>query len=257
MKIVVLGRGFLGKAFEKQGFEVRNKAQVNITPETCLSVLDDYDVIVNCIAKSNTRWCEQKENFQEALWSNGFVPRILSEYCASHGKRFVHISTGCLYGDSMYSLSEKDEVVARLNYTVTKWVGEQGCNEHDLIVRPRLLFGGFEDRNNILCKLPGFSRFVMACNSYSSVDVVVDGVTVLIEHGQFGVFNVACDGNASVAEMAKWVGLNGKGVTAAQLRRIEHLHLVNNMMNIAKLKRFYKPPELREEVMRCWEKLHE
>jgi len=255
-KTVVLGKGFLGKKFEMRGYEVWGKKQfIIMRPYTDQPLLDEYDVIINCIAKSNTRWCEKKENFESALWSNGIVPRILSDYCATHGKRFVHISTGCLYGDGTLPYTEKDEIVAHLNYTVTKWVGERGCNEQDLILRPRLLFGDFADRNNLLCKLPKFDKYVVARNSYTSVDVIVNSVEALLRHEQSGIFNVACDGFATVAEIAHWIGLKGERISARELREQENLHLVNNMMDISKLWKFYQPPMLLDEISRCWEAL--
>jgi nucleoside-diphosphate-sugar epimerase len=143
--------------------------------------------------------------------------------------------------------------VAHLNYTITKWVGEQGCNEQDLIVRPRLLFGDFMDRNNLLCKLTSFTHFVAKQNSYTSLNVLVDAIIRLLKHEQHGVFNVACDEYASVVEIAKWVGLSGKPINGLQLRRREGIHLINNIMDISKLKAFYKPPALKDEIMRCWE----
>ena len=257
-KTVVLGNGFLGKKFAMRGYEVWDKKRFIISTLPCdLSVLNEYNVVVNCISKSNTRYCEAKENFSEALWSNGLVPGVLSEYCANNDKKFVHISSGCLYDDCGigYPYQEKDDITAHLNYTVTKWVGEQGCNDQDLILRPRLLFGDFEDRNNLLCKLPKFTKFVTAYNSYTSVDTIVDAVEALLERNQSGVFNVSCEGWATVRDLAYWIGLEGEGISAEELRRQENLYLVNNTMDITKLQEFYQPPELKYEIMRCWEAL--
>lgn len=257
-KTVVLGKGFLGKKFAMRGYEVWDKKKFQLFPMTDIlkSTLNEYDVIINCIAKSNTRWCEKKENFPDALWSNGIVPGILSNYCKNFGKKFVHISTGCLYDDRTFPQTEESKICAHLNYTVTKWVGELGCREQDLILRPRLLFGDFEDRNNLLCKLPKFSRFVAAYNSYTSVDTIVNATDALLAHNQSGIFNVACDGYATVRDMALWIGLAGDGITAKKLREQEKLHLVNNTMDISKLRQFYQPPMLQDEVLRCWEALN-
>ncbi len=259
MKIIVLGRGFLGKKFEQKGFEVWGKDKFELIEghETlgASSNLTDYDVIINCIAKSNTRWCENDHNFGGALWSNGEVPRILSEFCLANGKRFVHISTGCLYDSGSYPYTEGDFMTTHCNYTVTKWVGEKGLNDGDLVLRPRLLFGDFEDKGNLLCKLPKFTRYLNAFNSYISVSVLVDAIITLLEHKQSGIFNVACDGISTVMNLAKTVGLKGIGITEDELHQQEHLYLVNNIMNIDKLKQFYQPPDLITEIKRCWEAL--
>lgn len=258
-KIVILGKGFLGKKFEQKGFEVWGKDKFELTPScTSLFPLDEYDIIINCIGKSDTRWCEEKNNFQEALFSNGQVPKILSEYCATRNKRFVHISTGCLYDRNDVPQKETDFVAAHCDYTLTKWMGEKHCNlERDLILRPRLYFGDFAARNNLLSKLLKFDKFLTELNSYTSLNIVVDAVTVLLRENQSGIFNIASDGYATMKELSEWIGLKGEGITQSQLHWMEKLYLVNNIMDLSKLKRFFKPLRLKDEVLRCWKKLNE
>ena len=258
MKIIVLGKGFLGKKFKQKGFEVWEKDKFNLPYNTLISgqsYLDlcSYDTIINCIAESNTRWCEN--NFQEALWSNGDVPRLLSRLCAEQGMKFVHISTGCLYGSGSHPYTETDFMVAHCNYTITKWVGEKGLNERDLILRPRLLFGDFKDNGNLLCKLPKFTHYLNAFNSYTSVNVLVEATRTLLNHDQSGVFNVACDGISTVMNLAKTIRLKGEGITEEELHQRENLYLVNNIMDLGKLKQFYQPPSLLTEIKRCWKEL--
>jgi len=256
---IVLGHGFLGKAFEKKGFEVWGRDRFELAGRgvvgASLPHLAGYDTIINCIAKSNTRWCEKPENFCEAIWSNGDVPRILSNYCAAVGKQFVHISTGCLYDSGLYPYTETDFMTTHCNYTVSKWIGEKGLHKQDLVLRPRLLFGDFVDKGNLLCKLPKFTHFLRAYNSYISVNVLVDAIMALLEQGQSGIFNAACDGVATVKELADAIGLEGVGITEGELHEREHLYLVNNVMDLTKLKQFYQPPDLMDEIKRCWEAL--
>ena len=258
MKTIVLGKGFLGKKFEQKGFEVWGRDKFNLLPNKSfqLAKLQDCDIIINCIAKSNTRWCEKAENFHEALWANGDIPLILSDYCKTHGKRFVHISTGCLYDSGTKPYTEGDFRTTHCNYTVTKWVGEQGLSKEDLVLRPRLLFGDFHDKSNLLCKLPKFTHFLNAFNSYISVGVLVEAIITLLACGQSGIFNVACDGVATVADLAELVGLDGELIDEDELHQRENLYLVNNVMNLDKLKKFYQPPHLSSEILRCWEALN-
>ena len=254
MKIVVLGKGFLGQAFAKEGYEVLGREDVSIeSRETDLlwkKRLEGYNVIINCMGKSDTRWCEL--NFDEAFWSNAIVPKILSGYCAGNGIKFVHISTGCLYDDMMMSQMETDFLAKHCCYTVTKFVGEKGCRvDRDLIIRPRLFFGDFPHKNNLICKLKRFNSFVGEWNSFTSVHVIVKAVWELLLSRASGVYNVCCDGEATVADLADWMGLYGTRMTGKELRERESLFLVNNTMCIEKLKSIYQPPALREEFMRC------
>jgi len=264
-KTIVLGRGFLGKEFERHGYEVwsRDKFEALKTP---LSILDDYDIIINCIAKSNTRWCEDKINFLEALNINGHHPAELSMYCEKNNKKFVHISTGCLYDETHKSNNESSFIAAHCNYTVTKWIGEMGCNSsRDLILRPRLLFSDVKDKNNLLCKLPNYDKYVSdKKDSLTSTTTIVHATTKLLENNCSGIFNIAEDGYASIYEIVCWCDKFNKPIPSPwwnmltsinTVRENEKLYLVNNIMSINKLKQYYQPPKLIDRINECYKKL--
>ena len=98
-KTIVLGKGFLGQEFARQGYTIWGHGDP-IFPSKGLyffDALQPYETIINCVAKSNTRWCQDRKNLDEVMYSNSDIVGILSEYCKDHKKKFVHISTGCLY----------------------------------------------------------------------------------------------------------------------------------------------------------------
>lgn len=260
-KIIVLGKGFLGKAFEKQGFEVWGKDKFTITRENCsdyfnLNKLNEYDTIINCIGKSNTRWCELEENNPEAMFSNKGVTKLLSYYCKSQGKKFVHISTGCLYDNNQFPQPESTSSIYHCYYVKTKIEGESCCNPRDLILRPRLYFGDFPDKNNLLCKIPKFDKLLTERNSYTSVHVIIEATKALLDANQSGIFNVACDDYATVQKLGELMGIKRPGITEKELHTQEKLFLVNNIMDLSKLKEFYSPKKLEYEVLRCWGELN-
>jgi len=249
---VVLGNGFLGKKFGKRGFDVLDRDQFYLTrgKNECMKELEPYDVIINAMGKSNTRWCEERENFNATMFSNAYIPKILSNYCDAEGKKLVHVSTGCLYDRNDVPQKETDFTAAHCNYTVSKWVGEQQCNpDKDLILRPRLYFSDFEDPNNLLCKIPRFKRQLTEQNSLTSLDTIVDATQSLLNADQSGIFNVACDGVASPLEIGRWMGAYASPVTAEELHKSEGLYLVNNIMDLSKLKQFFHPRKLKDAVM--------
>jgi dTDP-4-dehydrorhamnose reductase len=268
--IVVLGNGFLGETFKAHNFNVLGKDQFYIEPKNLYKDVYDmpeikqlykYDIIINCIAKSNTRWCEKPENFEEALLINGILPQKLSDFCWSTNKKFVHISTGCLYDNYLIPQAETDFTVTHCNYTVTKRVGEMGCDpKYDLILRPRLFFGTTENRNNLLCKLPKFERLVGHIeDSLTSTSVLVEAICALLKGEATGIFNVACSGYVSMHDIAKLLNLdNAKNETLFphELRQRENLYLVNNKMDITNLMMYYHPPKVTDEIVRCWNELH-
>jgi dTDP-4-dehydrorhamnose reductase len=257
MKAIVLGKGFLGKAFEKDGFEVWDKATFEVTRNHLeFPQLDKYDVVINCMGKSNTRWCEEKDNFNDTIFSNGTVPGLLSKYCRSNKIRFVHISTGCLYDSNDYPQKEDGFIVAHCNYVVSKWIGEMSCDpDVDLILRPRLYFGDFKDRNNLIIKLMKFNSYLDELNSYTSVHTIVEATKALLNARQTGIFNVACDGYKSVYDFARCCYFNGGKITEEELHASQNLYLVNNILSLTKLKQFYNPPKLDYEIERCCNEL--
>lgn len=254
-KVLVLGRGFLGREFERRGFEVWGRDKFDYV--NGITGIGDYDVIVNCIAKSGTRWCEDVRNFEEAFRVNASLPMALSHWCRENGRKFVHISTGCLYDRTDIVNTEAEFVAAHCNYTLTKWAGELCLDRsRDLILRPRLLFDGSRQLKNFLFRLSGFSRFVADVeDSLTSTSTLVAAVDVLIRRDAVGVFNVAQEGSASIYQIAEWCGIEPRqAISAAELRKVENIHLVNNRMSIDKLKGYYTPAKLFDEVRKNHDK---
>jgi len=260
-RVLVLGRGFLGKQFEKNGFKVLGRDDFNFDPNLhysdlssfeCLGDLDSYDVIVNTVGKANTRWCEKPENWKELFKVNSELPHLLSDHAEKYDKKLVHISTGCVYDQNNRAQTEEDGVVSHVRYVVSKLNGEYGCNlERDLIIRPRLFFGESEDKNNLLNKVRKFNSYLTEINSFTSVQTIVGATIALLENDQSGVFNVANKGYTSLWNLCNSIGLRGDKMDGEQLRSQENLHLVNNIMDTSKLEEFYDPPEIFSEFKRC------
>lgn len=257
-RVLVLGRGYLGTEFERHGFEVWGRDRFDFGTSTgdisilaLSNMVKNYDVVINCIGKSNTRWCEDKDNFAECMYVNSEIPRTLSKWCNAHGLKFVQISTGCLYDDTTKANTEDSFISAHCNYTISKLVGENYCNtDRDIILRPRLYFSDIKDKNNLLCKLPQFSSYTGdKLDSFTCTSTIVGATKALIAADATGVFNVAQIGSATIARIAYWCGLPITSVnTAESLRMREGLYLVNNVMDISKLLRYYIPSDIETAV---------
>jgi len=274
-KVVVLGRGYLGQEFERQGFEVWGRDKFEISDDHVHAfthqweTLKKYDTIINCIANSNTRFCEDPNNFDKVIHVNVSIPTALSEWCNDNNKKFVHISTGCLYdkesnltlfGRNLYYNKETDFIAAHCKYTVSKWMAEIRCHKKDLIIRPRLLFSDIVNPKNLLCKLSKFNEFT--CDNFDSITsttTIVKAVHALLKNKQSGIFNVANEGFSTMHQIAlKILNKQDAGrITAEDLRKREKLYLVNNVMDLTKLKKYYKPSNLEKELIRCYNNLHE
>ena len=259
-KVLVLGKGFLGKQFEKNGYIVwgRDKFDWSENFHQDEMMFSDYDFIVNTIGCSNTRWCENPDNWDALERTNSMLPGWLSKCSQELGYKLVHISSGCVYDQNNEPQTEDGFLASHCRYVVSKLSGEFNCNpERDLILRPRLFFGESEDKNNLLCKLSRFDKFLTEMNSYTSVQTIVEATEALLKGNASGIFNVAQEGYSNLHEIAKWIGKeNPPKMSGSQLRDQEGLYLVNNILDISKLKEYYQPRTIQEEIMSCWDKLN-
>lgn len=265
--ILVIGHGFLGQAFHRAEYPVLTKTSCNITTKTSINslrgIIQAYKAraVVNCIGKSNTRWCEDPKNFSEMMLSNAKAPELLSKACALENVKFVHISTGCLYDNPSAPATEETPTAAHCNYVVSKWVGEKGCDpSRDLILRPRLYFGDFNHDNNLLCKMRAFTKFGNTLDSFTSVHTIVSVVQQLLDKDASGIFNVTNGQVLSVSQIENMRRLIlGKKdpwsiptITPEELRKSQNLHLVNAVLSIHKLRRYsITTTTARDELDRC------
>lgn len=265
--VIVLGSGQLGSAFaRKTNFTVLNRSEFNYQnrPTNDDSMFFELNAkyqpktIINCIGISDTRWCESKDGFPIAKAVNGYLPGYLSKLCKICGIKFVHISTGCLYDQSYPPQRETDFLVAHCQYTLTKWLGEIECDfTTDLILRPRLYFGPIPNKNNLLCKLSKFAKYTDVRDTITSVDVIVDGCQALLKNNVTGPVNIGCDGTTSMLEIAAEIGYKKDVIYSTDLRKQSGIYLVHAVMDLTKLKKYYQPPNWRDEVRRCWTLLNE
>lgn len=267
-KILILGGGFLTKAFKRHGYQnLMNRSEFdypnNIGKLDLQIKCKLYDTIINTIGISDTRFCEDDANWNIIHEVNGRLPNYLSRMCGENNLKFVQISTGCLYDTLDIPQSEDEKRSAHCNYVISKWIGEIGCdNDRDLIIRPRLLFDSERPeegkRNNLLCKMEKFSSFIDEHNSITSNDTIVEAIEALLENNQSGIFNVAQLGSYTIADIAEYLGLNvQERISQEELRKREGLSLVNNVMDLNKLRRFYEPRDTLVEVERCWKILQQ
>lgn len=223
--------------------------------------INDFDGVVNCIGISDTRFCEDPKNWDEISFVNGTLPKHLSTFCKYYKTKFIHISTGCLYDQPHRPCTEDEPLAAHCNYVVSKWQGELGCDKtSDIIIRPRLLFGERHPpegkRNNLICKLQKFDKFVDAFDSITWIGDIVRACDALVRRDCSGAYNVACKEVKTMHQIAtEHLGLEGIKITPEELRRSQKLHLVNNVMDISKIESIIPMTNLDEALEHCCTKL--
>jgi len=251
---VVLGRGFLGSEFERHGYKVFGRDEFEHPCMYYENALAGYQTIINCIGNADTRACEDPAKWEEVYHVNANLPKRLSDYCHRHGKKLVHISTGCVYDKNNAPQNEESFISSHCRYVVSKLAGEYACRPKDLILRPRLYFSDIPDKNNLLSKLPNFSHHLTEINSFTSTATIVEATTALLNADQCGIFNVAQSGYGTIQQIAQHLGMEAKPpMTGEQLQQSQGLALVNNILDTSKLEQFYKPRDLFSEIYRCRE----
>lgn len=197
MKIVILGNGLLGSEIHKQtGWDIisRKENGFDITqPDKFLSyfieVFDGvaackkYDVIVNCIANTNTY-----SNSKEEHWNVNYKGVAdLVDFCNLWGIKLVHISTDYVYTNSINEASENDVPIHGNNwYSYTKLLGDSYIE--------------LKSNNYLICRgthkpkpFPYDKAWVDQTGNFDYVDVISNLIIKLITNNHSGVFNIGTE----------------------------------------------------------------
>jgi dTDP-4-dehydrorhamnose reductase len=194
MRVVVLGDGLLGSEIVKQtGWDIisRKKDMFNITqPSTFINYFIDifegviaakkYDVIVNCIANTNTYSTNKEEH-----WDVNYKGVAnLVDFCNKWSIKLVHISTDYVYTNSIKEASENDIPIHGNNwYSYTKLLGDAYIE--------------LKSNNYLICRgthkpkpFPYDKAWIDQIGNFDYVDVMSGLIIQLIQSDSRGVFNI-------------------------------------------------------------------
>ena len=201
MKALVLGKGKLGSEIVKQtGWDYLSRAEHEITIDnfdTWKSRMSEYDVIVNCIANTDT-YSDDKEKHWKANYE---LVTFLAEFCDENNKKLVHISTDYLYQNSIEDAEETNECEFEHTwYMFTKLLADEYLKEHA--------------KNYLICRLshkpypfPYESAWVDVVTNADYTPVIADLVIKLIEGGAEGLYNVGTE-RKTIYELAQRTNKN-------------------------------------------------
>ncbi len=225
MKVIVLGKGKLGGEIVKQtGWDYLCRAEHEITIDNFKdwkNRMDEYDVVVNCIANTDT-YSDDKEKHWKANYE---LVTFLAEYCDDNAKKLVHISTDYLYQNSVDDAKEEDEPLFEHTwYMFTKLLADEYLKEHA--------------KNYLICRLshkpypfPYDSAWVDVITNADYTPVISGLVIELIKNGAEGLYNVGTE-RKTVYELAQRTNKNVNKIVSPP-------HVPKNIsMNISKMKNF-------------------
>ena len=184
MKILVLGDGLLGSEIVKQtGWDYisRKKDGFDICiPNYQQFDIHTYNVIINCIANTNT-YSENKEEH----WSVNYKGVAnLVDFCNQFKIKLVHISTDYVYTNSITNASENDVPIHGNNwYSYKKLLGDA--------------YVELKSNNYLICRethkpnpFPYDKAWIDQIGNFDYVDVMSDLIIQLVKNNNTGLFNI-------------------------------------------------------------------
>jgi dTDP-4-dehydrorhamnose reductase len=201
MKGLILGDGQLGTAIRKInewnyisrkncGFDAEN-------PD--FTWIDDYNIIINCIAFTDTYSNNKEKNWKV---NYEFVSK-LTDYCNETNKKLVQISTDYVYTFSKTGASEEDVPVHCATwYGYTKLLGEgyvQLKSKSYLIIRCSFKPYPFPYKRAVVNQIGNFDN----------TNVIAKYICELIDNNAEGIYNVGTEPK-TIYELAKYSNLDVK-----------------------------------------------
>mgnify|MGYP003640655885 CR=1 FL=1 len=203
MNVLILGKGYVGNHLEKYLSEqwlpdnnifFKSKKDLDYTnPEVlynfCLS--EDIDTVVNTSGYTgapNVDGCE--DNKDDCFYYNVNVPVVIEGICKSLDINFIHIGSGCIYGEYDKEYTEDDTpnfgVFEKHSsfYSKTKHISELILDTNFTnIIRIRMPIESKLTKKNLLTKLINYPNLIDFVNSKTDMVVLCEVTDILKEYG--------------------------------------------------------------------------
>ncbi len=109
------------------------------------------EFIINCIAATGIKYCE--ENVNNAYFLNAYIPKLLSSFSNEIGAKFIHFSTDAVFEGNIYKkkYSENSKSNPTTIYGKTKRLSEVLLSKSKklIIIRIPLLYGPTQKKHLI------------------------------------------------------------------------------------------------------------
>lgn len=235
MKVAILGDGLLGNSIHQiTGWDIisRKRNGFNITQSKLFHkyliechegsiFTSKYDVIVNCIANTDT-YSKDKQSHWNVNYQG--VANLV-DFCNIHNIKLVHISSDYVYTNSIENASENDVPVHGNNwYSYTKLLADAYI---ELKSNDYIICRGTHKPN----PFPYNKAWTDQRGNFDYVDVIVKLIIQLINFNADGLYNVGTE-DKTVYELA--LQTNTNVIPATKPLNMPR----NTTMNINKLKTY-------------------
>ena len=226
MNILVLGKGLLGSEIIRQtnwDYLCRKEHNIDVKEfDIWKHKLYSYDVILNCIANTDTYSTDKKSH-----WDVNYVfVSLLVDFCNENKKKLIHISTDYVYTNSINEASEDDIPIHGNNwYSYTKLIADAYIE--------------LKSNNYLICRethkpnpFPYPKAWADQIGNFDYVNVIVKILIDLIKINTTGVYNIG-------TELKSMYSLATKTNQVIPCLKPENTPL-NTSMNLDKLKNALK-----------------
>jgi dTDP-4-dehydrorhamnose reductase len=186
LKVLILGDGLLGSEIEKQtGWDCISRKKNNFSIDNFENLIpkNKYNVILNCIANTNTYSTDQKSHWEI---NYKFVHNLIN-FCNENNIKLIHISTDYLYTGSVNNASELDVPVhCNTWYGYTKLLSDglvQLLSNNYLLIRCTHKPNPF----------PYNKAWVDQVGNFDYVNVISELIIKSINKGLKGLYNLGTD----------------------------------------------------------------
>jgi len=238
MKICVLGNGILAEDFKRMNFVVLNDDIYSFDTK----ILDDYDTIIN----THDYGCyEGDPDAGKMVRVNVNFSAFISEYCQTHKKRYVYITSGDIYGGHLETMDEASRICASNGYQSSKVLGELRCDNHDLIIRAKNIFNDTVTNENALYRAVTTDNPTLNRNSYTWTVDLIRAIVVLLKKKKHGIYNISSDGTTSQFAIRTLLDIN----TGIQTQGFTNDH---HRLNCSALNKEFTPMDLSYNLRKCY-----
>ena len=197
MKVIVIGQGLLGKEIVKlSNWDHISRSTHDFDYKDITTVykyLKDYDIIINCVAHTDTY-----SNEKDLHWAINYkaVSR-LTDWCSENNKKLVHISTDYVYTNSSDLPTETNVPVHAENwYSYTKLLADgyiELKSDNYLIVRC----------GHKPFPFPHNGAWTDVKGNFDYVSNIADGIIRLVSLQRLGIYNVGTIDPHTMYDLAK------------------------------------------------------
>ena len=177
--ILIVGAGYVGQAIVSSvdtnlhNYRIVSKAQLDYANQVLLSefILNyDIDYIINCSGFTGRPNVDEGELKKKECWElNVVIPLNISNTCKALGIKYIHISSGCIYGGYEKEWEEDDEPNFGLfnhssTYSKSKHAFET-LNNYGCLIRVRMPFCNSLNPRSYITKIYGYDNLINFKNS--------------------------------------------------------------------------------------------